>query len=223
VQGKHRVEVRNKKGEVSEAVLELRYRRIRVLPPINKRKRYPELTLTVIHATERDSPKDRDRIEWKLITDLPVQSRKDAIEKLRWYAMRWKIETFHKILKSGFKAEDVRLRAAERIVNLISILCILSWRIFWMTMLNRTTPKAAPELAFTSVEMYLLDQLVKDKSSQSDSRATVSMYLTKLAQLGGYLARAKDPPPGNTVMWRGITRLTDIQLGLLIGTQLVGN
>jgi hypothetical protein len=37
--------------------------------------------------------------------------------------VRWKIETFHKILKSGYKAEEVRLRAAERIVNLIAILC----------------------------------------------------------------------------------------------------
>src|ERR1700756_4056978 len=34
----------------------------------------------------------------------------------------------------------------------------------------------------------------------------------RLAQLGGYLARANDPPPGNTVMWRGIRRLTDIQI-----------
>ncbi len=51
----------------------------------------------------------------------------------------------------------------------------------------------------------------------------LALYLTKLARLGGYLARAKDPPPGNTVMWRGITRLTDIQLGFLLGTQLVGN
>ena len=51
----------------------------------------------------------------------------------------------------------------------------------------------------------------------------LSLYLTKLARLGGYLARAKDPPPGNTVMWRGMTRLTDIQLGFILGTQLVGN
>ena len=118
VQGLHRVEVRNKKGDVSEAILEIRYRRIRVLPPIGKQKLYPELNLTVIHARERSVPQERDRIDWKLITDLPVQSRKDAVEKLRWYAMRWKIETFHKILKSGLKAEEVRLRAAERIVNL---------------------------------------------------------------------------------------------------------
>jgi hypothetical protein len=58
--------------------------------------------------------------------------------------MRWKIETFHKILKSGFKAEEVRLRTAERIVNLIAIFCILSWRVFWMTMLNRFLPEASP-------------------------------------------------------------------------------
>jgi hypothetical protein len=31
--------------------------------------------------------------------------------------------------------------------------------------------------------------------------------------LGGYLARAKDPPPGNMVVWRGLTRLADILLG----------
>jgi hypothetical protein len=39
----------------------------------------------------------------------------------------------------------------------------------------------------------------------------------------GYLARAHDPPPGNKVMWRGLSRLTDIELGATIGAQLVGN
>ena len=72
-----------------------------VLPPIGKQQRYPALTLTVIHAEERGTPKNRKKIEWKLITDLPVQSRQDAIERLEWYALRWKIEVFHKILKSG--------------------------------------------------------------------------------------------------------------------------
>lgn len=84
--------------------------------------------MTVIHATERSEPKGRKPLEWKLITDLPVRSRRDAIEKLDWYAMRWKIETFHKILKSGCKAEESRLRSADRLANLISVFCILSWR-----------------------------------------------------------------------------------------------
>ena len=78
-------------------------------------------------------------------------------------------------------------------------------------------------MALTSTEIYLLDQLVSDPPNATPTASQLSLYLTKLARLGGYLARAKDPPPGNTVMWRGMTRLTDIQLGFIIGTQLVGN
>jgi hypothetical protein len=81
IQGLHRIEVRNRKGERSEAVVEIRYRRIKVLAPVAEQKLYPALELTVIHATELTEPKDRERIEWKLITDLTVRSREDAIEK----------------------------------------------------------------------------------------------------------------------------------------------
>jgi hypothetical protein len=196
VKGLHRIEVRDSNGDPDEAVLEIRYRRIRVLPPIGKQKRYPALTLTVIHADERGAPKNRKKIEWQLITDLAVQSRQDAIEKLEWYALRWKIEVFHKILKSGCKAEESKLRTAQRLANLISIFCILSWRVFWMTMLNRSAPTAAADLALTVAEIDLLDHLVKDKDRQSLRRKTLSHYLIKIARLGGYLARANDPPAG---------------------------
>ena len=122
-------------------------------------------SLTAIHATEIDDPKDRERIEWKLLTSLPVRSCLDAIEKLEWYSQRWKIETFHKILKSGCRAEEAKLRTAERLVNLIAILTILSWRIFWITMLNRTRSDAAPKEAFTDLDQYLLDELVPNKGT----------------------------------------------------------
>jgi hypothetical protein len=91
----------------------------------------------LIHATERGTPKDRERIEWKLVTNLPVTCKESAIEKLEWYALRWKIETFHKALKSGCRAEDSELRTAERLANLIAMICILAWRVLWLTMVNR--------------------------------------------------------------------------------------
>jgi hypothetical protein len=56
-----------------------------------------------------------------------------------------------------------------------------------------------------------LDKLVKDRNSPR--RKTLGHYLIKIARLGGYLARANDPPPGNMVMWRGLSRMTDIALG----------
>jgi hypothetical protein len=109
----HVIEVRNDKGEAVAVTLDVKFRTIDVLPPIGKQKKYPALKLTYIHAYERDEPADRPRVDWKLITNLPVLTAQDAVEKLGWYALRWKIEVFHKIMKSGCKAEDVKLRTAE--------------------------------------------------------------------------------------------------------------
>jgi Transposase DNA-binding len=223
VKGLHRVWVKDRKGNWSEAVLEIRYRRLRVRPPVAKQKQYPALLLTVIWAQEQTTPEGRDRIDGKLITNLPVRSRSDALQKISWYAMRWKIEIFHKVLKSGCQAEQARLRTADRLANLIAVFCLLSWRIFWLTMLHRVAPEASPLLALTPLEVDLLDRLVPDKGEASQRARNLSAYLIKVARLGGYLARAKDAPPGNLVMWRGLSRLTDIALGFQIGAQLVGN
>ena len=129
-----------------------------------------------------------------------------AVEKLQWYALRWKIEVFHKILKSGCRVEASGLRTAERLVRLVAVCCILSWRIFWMTMINRTQPEAAPTVALTQLELDLLDQLSPEKR-KTKSVPALGSYLIRIARLGGYLARASDPVPGNIVMWRGPARV----------------
>ena len=222
VQGLHRVQFRDERGQPCEATLELRYRQIGVLPPIGKQQSYPALELTVLHAQERDAPAGRAPLQWKLITNLPVRSKAEAIEKIDWYAMRWKIETFHKILKSGCRAEDSRLQTADRLTNLISIYCILSWRIFWLTMLGRVAPGSSPGDAFTKDELAVLDRLSPKTSTPELVPRTLSHYAIQLAKLGGYLARKNDPPPGNLVMWRGLTRLTDIVLGMQLAAETCG-
>jgi hypothetical protein len=222
IKGLHRIEVKDEQGNPRQATLEIKYKSIQVLPPLGQQKHRPALTLTVLHAVERDPPKRGKGIDWKLITDLPVRSRDEAIEKLKWYALRWRIEVFHKILKSGCKIEESKLRTADRLVNMIAVFCILSWRIFWMTMVNRSNPTTPPDSALTDLEIRLLDHLVADQTS-TPPKGTLSRYLIKIARLGGYLARASDPPPGNKLMWKGYTRLTDIVLGATAGAELVGN
>ena len=220
VKGLHRIEVRDKTGHISEALLELKYKRLKVLPPIGKRGKYPALNLTVVHAQERNAPRDREPIDWKLLTDLPVTTQDEAVEKLNWYALRWKIEVFHKILKSGCKVEDSGLRTAERLVRLIATCSILAWRTFWMTMINRIQPSAAPQTVLTEVEISVLDRL---DGGPRTPQPMLSDYLTRIAKLGGYLDRKNDPYPGNIIMWRGLARLTDITLGFSLRSKIVGN
>lgn len=169
VKGFHGVTLHDKNNKAIYAKLEIKYRWLTVLPPIGKQKCYPPLMLTVLHATEVDPHAHRKKLESKLITDLPVHTRKEAIEKLDWYAMRWKIELFHKILKSGCKAEDSKLRTTQRLTNIIALFCIISWRIFWMTMLNRTCTNCPARTALTPKEISLLQRMIKKKSAHAES------------------------------------------------------
>lgn len=221
IRGSHDVEVRDDRGRVSTARVYLRFCRLTVHPPVGKQKKYPTLPLTVIHAHERWTPEGRDPIRWNLLTDLPVADLAAAVEKLDWYALRWKVETYHKILKSGCQAENARLRTAERLTNLLAVLCVVGWRVFWLTMTSRVTPTAPPEVAFTPTEITVLDRAAGGPPPASGR--TMSHYLWEVAKLGGYLSRTKDPPPGNLVVWRGLTRLADRCLGFELNEPVVGN
>ena len=89
---------------------------------------------------------------------------------------------------------------------------------------EKTNPKdTSPTLAFTALEIRLLDQLAKVKAVQCPQTKSISAYLIRIARLGGYLARAGDTAPGNAVIWRGLSRVTDIELGFALGAKLVGN
>ena len=172
VKGVHRITVRDQNGKAQHAILELRYRRITVLPPIGKQRRYPALELTVIHALERGVPTGSKRIEWKLITNLPVASRKQAVEKLDWYALRWKIEVFHKILKSGCKAEESNCAPQTDWPTSSSILHRkLAYLLaeLWYIGPHLIRPV---EIALTPPEIQRLDQLVKDTVKSSNAEAS---------------------------------------------------
>ena len=71
--------------------------------------------------------------------------------------------------------------------------------------------------------MSLLTSLTSVPDNAGPEERGLSLYLIKIARLGGYLARAKDPPPGNIVMWRGLSRLNDIALGAALKINNVGN
>lgn len=129
-----------------------------------------------------------------------MRSRADAVRMLEWYAMRWRIETFHKILKSGCHAEDSKLRAATRLTNFLAILCVVSWRIFWLTMINRAAPGAPATLAFMPSQNRAARQAARQRSRIDLKRAgTGDLYhsIGLPGRLSGTLARSAARQPGD--------------------------
>ncbi len=56
-------------------------------------------------------------------------------------------------------SEQSKLGTDERLTNLLSVLCIVAWRVFWLTKINRASPEAPAEEALTPSEVALLDHL----------------------------------------------------------------
>lgn len=214
--GTHEVRFRDAQGKDHRAVLSVRHATMTVRPPIGKQRKYRHQDLQIIHAEELDPPEGRPAVFWKLITNLPVETHADAINKLEWYALRWKIETFFRTLKTGCRIEEMRLATADRLANCIALCCVVAWRVSWLTMLSREAPEAAPTAVFTETERHMLEQATPERKRQAPRN--LDFYVRAVARLGGYLHRASDTPPGTTVIWRGFSRLADLVEGARIAT-----
>ncbi|WP_247971128.1 hypothetical protein [Bradyrhizobium sp. 195] len=76
--------------------MQIKFASVKTLPPVGEQKRDAPQILVYIHALEVDPLSDRDPIDWKLVTNLPIDDLAAAVEKLDWYALRWKVEVFHR-------------------------------------------------------------------------------------------------------------------------------
>ncbi|WP_293886031.1 transposase [Thiolapillus sp.] len=100
----------------------------------------------MIHALEKNPPKGTEAVEWFLLTTLEIASAKDIEQCFRWYTLRWRIEDWHRALKSGCKIDDLAHETAERLRRAIGINLVIAWRIMLMTLLGRETPELPAEM-----------------------------------------------------------------------------
>lgn len=196
--GTHKVQFRDAQGNDHCAVLSVRHDTMTVRPPIGKQKKYRHQHLQIIHAEELNPPDGRAPVFWKLITNVPVTTHADAVHMLDWYALRWKIETFFRTLKTGCRIEELRLATADRLANCIAMCCVVAWRVSWLTMLSREVPKASPDAVFTNAERSLLERVTPERKRKMPR--DLNFYVSAVARLGGYLDRTSDAPPGTTVI-----------------------
>ncbi len=119
--------------------------------------------LCVVHVLEENSQQGTDPVEWFLLTTIKIASSADAEQCLRWYTLRWRIEDWHRVLKSGCRIGDLANETAERLRRAIAINLVIAWRIMLMTLLGRETPELPAEVLFTDIELRTLKAYAKKK------------------------------------------------------------
>ena len=146
----------------------LRYREIELQPPAQHHAK-PPITLWVVHVRETHRPRAAEPVEWFLLSTRTIDSVEQAQECLRWYGLRWRIEDWHRVLKSGCRIEALQHKTAQRLKRAIAINLVIAWRIMLMTLLGRQCPDLPVQVMFSDIEIDVLQAYAKKTAFASPS------------------------------------------------------
>jgi len=220
VRGKVEVEVRKTSDRPARtAICQVYYERVKLRPPHPRPGLPPDLkpvTLWAVLVREMNPPEGVEGLEWLLLTTLAVLNFDQACEVIRYYTLRWLIERFHFVLKSGCALEDRQLHTADRLQRFLALANVVAWRWLWLTYLGRGRPDLPCTVAFEAYEWQALYAYVHKTAILPNTPPTLQQATLWVAQLGGFLSRKGDGYPGVKVLWRGWQRLFDISQTWLI-------
>lgn len=213
-----------------QAELELRFRELELLPPLNgkgpdgkTRSRKAEgVTVTAVLVEEKQPPAGTAPLCWLLLTTVVVTTIEEAQQCVHWYNQRWKVERYHYVLKSGCGVEELQLETRERLERALALYCIVAWRLLWLTYQARETPEEPCTLVLEEDAWKALT-ITMEKGRPPQQPPSLRQAVRWIAQLGGFLGRKGDGEPGVKVLWRGLQRLHDITETYKILTQVLGN
>jgi hypothetical protein len=193
------------------AVLALRCGAVELCPPCHRRaERLPSVTVWAVQVVEEYPPAGGEPLEWLLLTTYPVRSPADAQECGEWYACRFGIEGWHKVLKSGCRIEARQLESAARLHRCLTLFSVIAWRIVYATLLSRTLPELPWTVLLALEEWQARYCATHQTPTPPPTPPRLQEAVQWIARLGGFLGRSGDGEPGVTVLWRGFQHLADL-------------
>lgn len=187
-----------------KAIMEVRATRVKLPAPYRSHTKLPAVELTVILACEKDPPEGQSAICWVLLSTLPSETLSAALRILRAYTLRWRVEEFHRILKTGCRVEALSFVEATSIHALLAMYMIVAWRILYLRDFARACPESPGSVFFTQAE-WKSACIMKRRSLEHAPPLGELMRI--VAAFGGYHGHKNDPPPGPELLWRGLVKL----------------
>ena len=199
-----------KSKKVRTATLELRFVPVTICAPKPRRETEAPIPLHAVYVNEPHPPEGVAPLSWMLLTTIPVASAEEAMSIVAYYTVRWGIEVFHRILKSGCRIEERQLETAERLRKCLALDSLVAWRIQFLTMVGRETPDLPCDVVFEEYEWKALYCFVHRTTQPPERPPTLGEAIKFVARVGGVLGRKSDGAPGPTVLWRGLQELATI-------------
>jgi hypothetical protein len=185
--------------------------RVQLKAPWRKGRRLSNQFVNVVLVREVEPPPGEEPIEWLLLTNLSIDIVEQVQQVVAYYCCRWEIEIYFRVLKSGCQVEDLQLETAERMQACVAVYLIVAWRVLHVLMMGRQCPDLPCTAVFTDEEWQSVYRIVKRQPVPAQV-PRLEEVVEWVAQLGGYLGRKHDGPPGPKTLWIGLQRTRDYAL-----------
>jgi hypothetical protein len=157
--------------------------------------------LHVVVAREIDPPAGVEPVRWRLLTTLPVESVEDALEIIRLYRLRWRIEEVFRVLKrDGLALESTQIETASRLFNLAALALIAAARILQLTDARDGSPRPATDIidegeieAVTAIGKSLEGKTQRQQNPHAVG--SLAWLAWVVARLGGWNCYYRRPGP----------------------------
>jgi hypothetical protein len=202
-------------ARIVELAVRAKKLRFRVADPVTRRRKH-WVELYAVYVVE--SEQREDAIEWMLWTTYPVQSFHDACRVITGYTMRWRIEDYHRAWKKGCcDIESSQLRSVSALQRWSAITAPVAARAEHLKHLSRTEPERDALLELSRDEIDAAIILTGTKKHCIGDALTLQQAVWLVAQVGGYMNRRSDGPPGSQTIARGLEYVAATALGLAAG------
>lgn len=181
---------------------------VRIARPCKKVGEYncKALDLWAVRVWETVTPEGEEPLEWILLTNCPILTLKDALERIHWYELRWIIEEYHKGMKTGCGIESLQFEKIERLEPTIALISAVATTLLRLRDAARA-PDAETRPATEVVDPVYVAVLAAHYGKRLGSRPTVKAFYMHIARLGGHQNRKADGFPGWITLWRGWMKL----------------
>jgi hypothetical protein len=193
-----------------ETELEIRFGRFEIKRPARPDKNkalLPPLAANVVYVKEKSPPEGAEPIEWFLMTNESVENCGEAYEKAGYYLQRWKIETFHHVLKSGCAVEKLQEHSMDNTTALVLMYSVISVFIMNMTYIARVNPELPCSLLFDGDDWKILYCAANRTKTPPEEPYTIAEAVKYISWLGGPKRAPSDGPPGVKTIWNGLQKL----------------
>ena len=199
---------RRQNRETRRATVEVRAASVTLRPPPRPDRKLPPVTVNVVLVREPNPPAGEVRVEWILVTTLPIDTLEQVRTIVEHYCVRWSIEVFFRTLKSGCRIEHRRFEHIDRVLPAVALYMIVAWRTLFVCRMGRSCPDIDCEAIFEPSEWKAVWMAVyRTPPPKKSPRLAEMVHL--VAGLGGYVERPKSEP-GTQTLWIGLQRMHDL-------------